>query len=122
MSMAFDHVSISVSDVPRSVQFYRDVLGLSELERPAFAFPGAWLQAETVPIHLTTGGTMRGPEAPLRPNDPHFAIAMTGDLDAFLDVLRRQRIRLYELENSPAATRQVFVMDPDGNVVELCAY
>jgi catechol 2,3-dioxygenase-like lactoylglutathione lyase family enzyme len=120
--MNFDHVSVSVSDLDRAVMFYQDQLGFETLPRPDFGFPGAWLQASGVPVHLTTGGTTRGPDAPLRPQDPHFAIAVTGDLDSFLDELRQQGVRVYELPNSPAAERQTFVMDPDGNVIELCVY
>ena len=37
------HVSLNVSDVDRSLGFYRDLLGLRPLERPAFSFAGAWL-------------------------------------------------------------------------------
>ena len=37
------HVSINVKDVPESIKFYVDVLGLEQLARPDFGFPGAWL-------------------------------------------------------------------------------
>ena len=120
--MAFDHVSVSVSDVDTSVRFYCDLLGFAELPRPDFGFPGAWLAVSGVPVHLTTGGTTRGPSAPLRANDPHFAISVRGDLDAFLDDLRGRGVAVYELVDSPAAERQTFVMDPDGNVIEFCVY
>ena len=40
------HVSINVSDVPTSVAFFVDVLGLTERhDRPDFGFAGAWLDA-----------------------------------------------------------------------------
>jgi glyoxylase I family protein len=122
LSMTFDHVSVSVSDIEASLRFYRDVLGFAELPRPDFGFPGAWLQVSGTPVHLTTGGTLRGDDAPLRANDPHFAISVRGDLDEFLDTLRGRGVRVYELQDSPAAERQTFVMDPDGNVIEFCVY
>lgn len=119
-TLRFDHVSVSVRDIDEGVRFYGDVLGLERIQRPDFGFPGAWFRTGGVPLHLTTGGTVRGVDAPLRPNDPHFALSVDGDLDGLLEHLRRNGAPLYELENSPAAQRQTFVMDPSGNVIELC--
>ncbi len=121
-SFRFDHVSISVSDIDASVKFYCDLLGLEQIPRPDFGFPGAWLSISGNPVHLTTGGTMRGHDAPLRANDPHFAIRFMGDLDAYLDGLRAHGVPVYELPNSPAADRQTFILDPDGNVIEFIVY
>ena len=39
-----NHVAIHVADVERSLVFYRDVLRLEPIPRPAFTFPGAWFQ------------------------------------------------------------------------------
>jgi catechol 2,3-dioxygenase-like lactoylglutathione lyase family enzyme len=38
------HVALTTSDLERSRAFYRDILGLVEIERPPFSFPGAWFQ------------------------------------------------------------------------------
>jgi catechol 2,3-dioxygenase-like lactoylglutathione lyase family enzyme len=32
------------ADVENSIQFYQNILGLEELARPAFDFPGAWFR------------------------------------------------------------------------------
>jgi len=119
---SFDHVSVSVTDLDRSVDFYVNTLGVDQIPRPDFGFPGAWLSIAGQQLHLTTGGTTRGPEAPLRANDPHFAIRFSGDLDEFLARLAEKGVRVYELPNSPAAERQTFVLDPDGNVIEFIVY
>jgi catechol 2,3-dioxygenase-like lactoylglutathione lyase family enzyme len=115
-----DHASISVGDVDAGVAFYRDLVGFRPIDRPDFGFPGAWFEVGGLALHLTTGGDTRGADAPLRPNDPHFAVAVDGDLDAFLDHLRSHGVEVFELENSPAALRQTFVKDPWGNVIEFC--
>jgi len=115
-----DHASISVGDIDTAVAFYADLIGFERIERPDFGFPGAWFRVGSLAVHLTTGGDMRGPGASLRPNDPHFAVAVTGDLDRFLDRLRQAGVEVFELMNSPAALRQTFVKDPWGNVIEFC--
>lgn len=119
-TFAIDHVSVSVHDIDQAKAFYGDLLGFTEMERPDFGFPGAWYRVGTTPLHLTTGGDVRGPDASLRPNDPHVAVAVDGDLDGFLDRLRSEGVDVIELQNSPAALRQTFVKDPWGNVIEFC--
>ena len=40
------HVSITVTDVTNARDFYTGVLGLEEIPRPAFDFPGIWYSLE----------------------------------------------------------------------------
>jgi len=122
MTAQFDHASISVDDIDAAAQFYTDVLGFEQVQRPAFDFPGAWFIVGSTPVHLTTGGTTRGADAPLRPNDPHLAFTVSGDLDLFLGRLRANGVEVYELTDPPAASRQTFIKDPWGNVLEFCVY
>src|SRR5215475_8463549 len=37
-----NHVSITVTDVAKAREFYTGLLGLQEIPRPAFDFPGIW--------------------------------------------------------------------------------
>lgn len=46
------HTSFAVRDIERSKAFYGGVLGLEEIPRPNFPFPGAWFQAGTCQVHL----------------------------------------------------------------------
>jgi len=115
-----DHVSVSVGDIDQARAFYSETLGFTEIERPPFEFPGVWYLVGATPLHLTTGGDVRGADAAIRPNDPHFAVAVDGDLDQFLDQLRHEGVEVVELKNSPAALRQTFVNDPWGNTIEFC--
>ena len=41
---AFHHFQVTVTDLEKSRAFYGGFLGLPELRRPEFAFPGAWFQ------------------------------------------------------------------------------
>ena len=54
-----DHVTLVIADMDASRKFYVDLLGLEEVPRPAFGFPGAWFQAGTTQIHAT----LESPEA-----------------------------------------------------------
>ena len=48
-----DHVAIHVRDVDASSKFYREVLRLEPLPRPAFTFPGAWFRlGDDQELHL----------------------------------------------------------------------
>jgi glyoxylase I family protein len=118
------HVSFTVSDVARSLDFYIRVLGCKQLPRPEMGFRGAWLQIGVQQIHLMECPTDAGANAALHMNqdpDPrnnHVAIVVD-DLIAAKQFLSGQGInfaggRLEQL-------RQVFLCDPDGNTLELTA-
>ena len=38
------HVAVCVTDIARSKSFYGGILGLKEVDRPAFPFEGAWYE------------------------------------------------------------------------------
>ncbi len=116
------HVSLSVTDLPRSKRFYGDVLGLAELERPAFDFPGAWYSLGDRQLHLivhTTPRTLRG-TTEIDSRDGHFA-ARVRDFNRTVEHLRTLGVPLRERPQNPTPWEQVYVTDPDGNVIELNA-
>ncbi len=115
-----DHTSLCVGDIDKAEWFYGELLGLDQIPRPDFGFPGAWFQAGTIPLHLTTGGDMPGGEQ-LRPQNGHLAF-LTDNFDEMLQQLAEAEIDWYELPNSPSALRQVFFRDPWGNMIELTIY
>ena len=104
-------MSINVADVDAAIGFYTDVLGLTVRgDRPDFGFGGAWLDAGGQQVHLI--------ESTL-PQDlgQHFAL-LVEDLDAVVAELRDGGVEVSD--PSPVGTsRQSFVHDPSGNLVEL---
>ncbi len=106
------HSSIRVADLARSRAFYEGLLGLSQIERPNFGFPGVWYGIGTGQLHLIQG---EAKPMPLDPSGPHFAIAV-----ADLDEARRELAAAGAEVLDPGGL-QLWVHDPDGYTVELTA-
>lgn len=124
------HVSLPVTDVERAKRFYREILGLRELERPPFDFPGAWFQLGDDQLHLIVheGSTLRGAKG-LDSRDVHFAVRVRS-FRAALQLLEAKGYRedtdddLLKMKVSPHATAgfpQIYILDPDRNVIEINA-
>src|SRR5436190_359161 len=50
---SFDHVTLICADLEATRRFYVDFLGMTQVPRPAFKFPGLWFQLDNVQIHAT---------------------------------------------------------------------
>lgn len=114
--LQLNHVAIHVVDVPASERFYREVLRLESIPRPAFTFPGAWFRLGVdQELHLI-GDRQQPVFSHNRGN--HYAL-LVDDIDAWethfrtLGVPSRRQVR-------PDGAHQVYVTDPDGHVIELC--
>lgn len=110
-----NHVMIRVADLERSVQFYRDVLGLRPLPRPAFDFPGAWFALGHQELHLVGDPA---PPAGARGHH-HFAIWVENHEAACRELQEKGWPHLRGPKPRPDGVMQLFVTDPDGYVLEL---
>jgi catechol 2,3-dioxygenase-like lactoylglutathione lyase family enzyme len=104
------HASIRVSDLARAVAFYEGLLGLRAMARPDFGIPGRWYAVGGGQVHLIEGAA---PGGALDPSGPHFAIAVA-DLDA-----ARRELAAAGVETLDPGGTQLWLRDPDGNVLEL---
>lgn len=114
------HVGISVTDLERAKHFYGVVLGLTEVERPAFDFPGAWYRIANGQLHLivhTRPLSLRGTTT-IDGRDGHVAVRVRNYTET-VEHLRKHGIALRESPHNPTPWAQIYVTDPDGNVVEL---
>jgi len=111
------HAGLLVEDTARSLEFYRDVLGLEiDGARPNLGYPGAWLRVGRQQIHLmelanqdpVTGRPAHGGR------DRHIALAVA-DLDALRHALDGAGIAY---TSSKSGRRALFCRDPDGNALE----
>ena len=150
MIEGIDHVNLVVGDMQPMLAFYRDLLGLRLTKQATIR--GPWIEAVTglaqaeadvVFLEAPTGPRIelihyRTPDRP-RPTalgDPntkglrHIALRVT-DLDVLVAALRRSGVELLsEIQQVPAAQvdyadqrkRLVYCLDPEGNLLELCAF
>ena len=117
------HTAVCVTDIERSKRFYGEVLGLREIERPAFPFAGAWYElSDGRQFHLIVHErprTLRG-TIDIDPRDGHLAFGVA-DYEKTVEFLRAMQIPCVERPDNVTPWKQVYVTDPDGNVIELNA-
>jgi glyoxylase I family protein len=118
---AFNHVSITVTDLAKAKDFYGGLLGFQEIPRPAFNFPGVWYGiGGDLSLHIIVNEALVRPpveRASFEGRYPHFAL-WTDDCDATAEHLAGTGIHVHDLVSTPTGLRQLFVKDPDGNMVE----
>lgn len=129
---AFHHTQLTVADLERSRAFYRDVLGLRELIRPQFPFPGAWFElANGRELHIVKvpGVVPRGLPA-LQIYETHIALRV----ESFQRALEHLRAHGYREDvddedpfkmvvkpHPPTGYPQVYFLDPDRYLFEFNA-
>jgi glyoxylase I family protein len=124
------HVLIAVDDLERARQFYTNVLELQELQRPNFEYPGLWYKIgdgkQELHINVRSDATLRRDKWIDR-NDVHFALrvesyrdtlAWLGGKDFRDDVPDNDLKKLQLRPNSPAGYPQIYLLDPDRNIIE----
>jgi catechol 2,3-dioxygenase-like lactoylglutathione lyase family enzyme len=116
------HVSLSVTDLARAKQFYGQVLGLQEISRPPFDFLGAWYQLGDRQLHLIVHPgtrTLRGTTT-IESREGHFGVRVRSYRET-LEHLKKQGVAYRDRPRNLTPWPQLYVTDPDGNVIELNA-
>lgn len=122
---AIDHITIVVKQLDRSIKFYTEVLGMRQVDRPAFGFPGAWCQAGTTQIHMNVESDEAG-QAGIRFHGGtrmsrgfHYAFEVAS-CDAAAERLEQLGVEVLEGPRArPDGARQLYIHDPDEHLVEL---
>ncbi len=104
-----------------TIDFYRDVLGFREIQRPPFDFPGAWLFGYGVQIHLIIDDDANAAGGRLSKRADHVAFHTT-DVDAVAK--RLDELGIEYVSNTVPATgvTQLFFHDPNGYHIEVGTY
>ena len=129
-----DHVALHVEDVAATGAFYTDVLGLAPVPFPTAANPsghsfmaelqertrtsgptgGMWVQAGDSQIHMIKAEISEGRANPF---GPHLAFEVEDFDEAKSDLERRGLSYVEAPEGLPF--RQLWLLDPSGNTVEI---
>jgi catechol 2,3-dioxygenase-like lactoylglutathione lyase family enzyme len=121
MFKELNHVSITVTDVAKAREFYTGVLGFEEIPRPAFNFPGIWYGlGNGLSLHIILNDELVRPAVEretILARYGHFAL-WTEDADATAKHIEELGLPCRDVVSGPTGLRQVFVKDPDGNMVE----
>jgi catechol 2,3-dioxygenase-like lactoylglutathione lyase family enzyme len=123
MPTRLHHAAVCVTDIDRSKRFYTEVLGLHEVARPDFDFAGAWYEfSDGSQFHLIVHDSplaLRGTTA-IDPKDGHLALRVDS-YEATLAHLKRHGVAHVAQWQNKTPWAQIYVTDPDGNIVELNA-
>lgn len=119
------HVAVKTANLEATRAFYTHVIGLAEVERPDFGYPGAWLATRTAApqaiVHVYAGGPALG-EGGVVPQGTgaidHLSLACSG-FHAFRERFRRHALPWREFLVPGTSLWQLFVYDPSGMQLEL---
>ncbi len=121
-SLTFDHYTIKVRELDTSTSFYKEVLGLSEIENRTYKPHIRWFSiGNGTELHIVEGSTHD-----IRTNvGVHLALKLS-DFDDFISHLKSKNILRHNSKSVPGSittradgVRQVYFQDPDGYWIEV---
>jgi len=119
------HIAIKTSDLEATRTFWRDIIGLREIARPDFGFPGAWLACPQpggqAIIHVYAGGPALGPSGTAPRGSAaidHISLSCSGYRD-YAARFARAGLPYREFVVPGTTLWQLFVYDPSGVQLEL---
>lgn len=123
------HVSIPVRNAEKSAAFYEKLFGLPRLQRPPFDIPGIWFACGDRQLHLVenaTGSYRSDPDIDIA--DTHFAFR-TDDFEGMVSRLKENGFdenaargdpkRMLVMREGLAGFAQLYLLDPDLNIIEI---
>lgn len=115
---SFHHAGFLVTDIERAAAFYEGVLGLENLPRPDFGFPGRWYDLHNGnQLHLMSMEALPAHSTDIPTFDRHIALAVP-DVEQTAAQLTALGIS-FAKGNGRGGAAQLFLRDPDGNMIEL---
>lgn len=119
------HVAIKTNDLAATRAFHRGILGLTEVARPDFGYPGAWLGVPLpggpAILHIYAGGPAMGPDGAAPAGTAaidHVSLACRG-FHGFIARFRAAGLDWREFLVPGTTLWQLFVYDPSGVQFEL---
>lgn len=124
---SFNHIAREVLSLEKSRKFYCDILGFCEVDRPPFQCEGYWLYGYGLSLHLVQTTVPEYRRELKRTRIQHFSSClpqvdhiafMTSDLTCIRSVLDKAHV-YYKMDHPSDGISQIFLFDPDGNVIEV---
>ncbi|MFK7769824.1 MAG: VOC family protein [Mariniblastus sp.] len=122
---SFDHITLIVADLEATREFYVGKLGMTEHDRPAFDFPGAWFGIGNMQIHATVASDLAGlpgwadRKVKSISRGHHFAFQVSSVAKASEAAVQNGIEIATGPQKRPDGVSQVYLYDPDGHLVEL---
>ena len=111
-----DHFNVRTTDLPATLHFYADVLGLTSGYRPPFPFPGVWMYIGDQPVvHIACLDPGCEPGSGRVNHVAFFA----DEIDSVRARIDAEGYKYNERTVPDQRLRQIFVRDPNGVTVEL---
>ncbi|MDX1426950.1 MAG: VOC family protein [Salegentibacter mishustinae] len=116
-----DHDTIRVKDLKTSVNFYKNILGLEQIDNGGLGDHIKWFQLDNkVQLHLVES------DARIEKHKGFHSAFNTANLSEFMDLLRSNNIPFENgkgekdtFTNRPDGIRQIYFQDPDGYWIEV---
>ena len=118
----FNHLAVYVTDLQRSTQFYRDVIGLDTIPEPFHDGRHTWFGiGPTGHLHVISGATSQA----VRPKDNHLCFSVPS-VDEFVKRLHKARVpyedwagKSQSVTTRVDGVKQIYFKDPDGYWIEV---
>lgn len=116
-----DHDTIRVKDLKTSVNFYKNILGLEQIDNGGLGDHIKWFQLDNkVQLHLVES------DARIEKHKGFHSAFNTSNLSDFMDLLRTNNIPFENgkgekdtFTKRPDGIRQIYFQDPDGYWIEV---
>ncbi len=119
------HIAIKTSDLTATRYFWTKIIGLREMPRPDFGYPGAWLACPQPGglgiIHIYAGGPALGPEGRAPTGTAaidHVSLSCSG-YRSYISRFQTAGLDWREFVVPGTSLWQLFVYDPSGVQLEL---
>jgi catechol 2,3-dioxygenase-like lactoylglutathione lyase family enzyme len=116
-----NHIALSVTNLEESEEFYRDIIGLQQIDEPFKDGLHAWFDIGATQLHIIESAEERRE----RDISNHLCFS-TADLDSFVETLRSNGIEFRnwagdpnKITLRPDGVSQIYFKDPDGFWVEM---
>ncbi len=121
VQVKLNHIAIAVTDLDESEQFYRDIIGLRQIEEPFGLGMHAWFDIGGSELHIIASADERTEHD----ISSHLCFSVK-DMDSFTETLAEHNITYSDFEQNegemtirPDGVRQIYFTDPDGYWIEI---